>query len=111
MIVLCQADFIYQLLEIQNDSYQNDPQKYNVNFPTNFLTRITLFCLSKASDLAAMDNNGLSDPFVEIVLHKDLVLKSKVINKSINPVWNEKFTLYIDDRSALANIHVSSLYL
>ena len=116
MIVQCQADFIYQLLDIQKGSYQNDPDnynykpsaKYNVNLPTNILTRITLFCLSKASDLAAMDNNGLSDPFVEIVLHKDLVLKSKVINKSINPVWNEKFTLYIDDRSALANIHVSS---
>ena len=114
MIVLCQAYFIYQILDIQKGSYQNDPDKYKlsakykVNFPTNFLTTITLFCLSKASDLAAMDNNGLSDPFVEIVLHKDLVLKSKVINKSINPVWNEKFTLYIDDRSALANIHVSS---
>ncbi|XP_063688692.1 multiple C2 and transmembrane domain-containing protein 1-like isoform X2 [Bolinopsis microptera] len=67
--------------------------------------RITLEII-KASDLAAMDNNGLSDPFVEIVMHKDLVLKSKVINKSINPVWNEKFTLHIDDRSALANIHV-----
>ena len=62
---------------------------------------------SKANDLAAMDSNGLSDPFVEIVLHKDLTLKTKTINKTVNPVWNEKFTLYIDDRSALANILVS----
>ena len=54
-----------------------------------------------------MDSNGLSDPFVEIVLHKDLTLKTKTINKTVNPVWNEKFTLYIDDRSALANILVS----
>ncbi|KAL5271451.1 hypothetical protein ACHWQZ_G001920 [Mnemiopsis leidyi] len=67
--------------------------------------RITLVII-KANDLAAMDSNGLSDPFVELVLHKDLVLKTKTINKTVNPVWNEKFTLYIDDRSALANIQV-----
>jgi classical protein kinase C beta type len=60
-----------------------------------------------ANNLAPMDSNGLSDPFVEIVFHKDTVLKTKVINKSLNPVWNEKFTLHIDDRSALANILVS----
>ena len=66
----------------------------------------TNFYFSRATDIAAMDTNGLSDPFVEIALHKDLVLKTKVINKTVNPMWNETFTLYIDDRSILANIHV-----
>lgn len=66
-----------------------------------------MFLYSKASNLAAMDSNGLSDPFVEISLHKDLALKTKVIKGTLNPFWNEKFTLHIDDRSALAGIHVS----
>lgn len=64
----------------------------------------------KANKLASMDSNGLSDPFVEIVLHKDLVIKTKTINKSVDPVWNESFTLYIDDRSALANVMVSHIH-
>lgn len=60
-----------------------------------------------AENLAPMDKNGLADPFVEINLHKDLVLKTRFINRNLNPVWNEKFVEYIDDRSALANINVS----
>ena len=72
---------------------------------SHHIENVTSF-FRKANDLAAMDSNGLSDPFVELVLHKDLVLKTKTINKTVNPVWNEKFTLYIDDRSALANIQV-----
>ena len=64
------------------------------------------FC-SRATNLIAMDTNGMSDPFVEIIFGRNIHLKTKTINKNCNPVWNEKFTLYIDDRSALANLHVS----
>jgi len=67
--------------------------------------RITL-SIMRGNKLIAMDSNGASDPFVEIVLGKDLVLKTKTIDKNCNPVWNEDFTLYIDDRSALANFIV-----
>lgn len=44
----------------------------------------------KAANLKAMDLNGKSDPYVEIVYEK-LKEKTKHINKTLNPEWNETF--------------------
>eukprot|EP00029_Vermamoeba_vermiformis_P014549 TRINITY_DN9664_c0_g1_i1.p1 TRINITY_DN9664_c0_g1~~TRINITY_DN9664_c0_g1_i1.p1 ORF type:complete len:649 (+),score=181.26 TRINITY_DN9664_c0_g1_i1:32-1948(+) len=52
----------------------------------------------KAVNLAAMDSNGFSDPYVVLSLHSQTdkrsgKVKSKIIYKSLNPVWEEMLTL------------------
>jgi NIMA (never in mitosis gene a)-related kinase len=60
--------------------------------------------LKKATSLAAKDKNGLSDPYCEIAIG-DRVLKSSIIYKSLNPVWNEVFDFEILDNDKKLNIN------
>jgi Ca2+-dependent lipid-binding protein len=46
--------------------------------------------LIRGSNLLAADRNGLSDPFVLFTLGATPAQKSRVIKKSVNPVWNSK---------------------
>ena len=57
-----------------------------------------LFKAIEAKDLLAGDLNGLSDPYLKIPLGQDGVVdlpqkcnRTKRINKSLEPVWNESF--------------------
>lgn len=43
--------------------------------------------------MAARDVGGSSDPYCVISVDNKTV-KTKVIKKTLNPVWNEKFKLY-----------------
>lgn len=43
-------------------------------------------------NLVSRDENGLSDPFLVITLF-DLKVKTQIIRKTLNPEWNETFTL------------------
>ncbi|KAK3816721.1 MAG: phosphatidylserine decarboxylase-domain-containing protein [Linnemannia gamsii] len=47
-------------------------------------------CISKATNLAVKDMNGFSDPYVKVSIggHK---FTTKVVPKSLNPVWNATF--------------------
>jgi synaptotagmin-1 len=49
--------------------------------------------LMQASDLAAMDMNGTSDPYVKVYLLPDKKKKfeTKVHRKTLNPIFNETF--------------------
>lgn len=49
--------------------------------------------LIEGKNLDSKDDNGLSDPYVKFQIGKDRY-KSKVIPKTLNPVWNERFSLY-----------------
>ena len=46
-------------------------------------------------DIPNTDLIGKTDPYVRVKLNdQEFVQKTKVINNSLNPVWNENFTLY-----------------
>jgi hypothetical protein len=46
-------------------------------------------------DLAAMDKNGKSDPYAVVTsTFNKQRFKSKVMKKTLNPVWNETYDLY-----------------
>ena len=47
--------------------------------------------VKKATDLAAADRNGLSDPYVLLSLNGEKH-KTRTVLKSLNPVWDEAFS-------------------
>lgn len=57
----------------------------------------TEICIERGKDLAVKDLNGSSDPYVKVYYGTDEKHRSKTISKSLNPVWNEKFSIFTDD--------------
>ena len=51
----------------------------------------------QARDLIAADSSGTSDPYVRIYMGDDIkgAVKTKVVPKNLNPVWNEKFEIQV----------------
>lgn len=50
----------------------------------------------EARNLPAMDLNGLSDPYVRLQLGKQKA-RTKVVKKSLDPLWDEEFGFRVDD--------------
>jgi len=44
------------------------------------------------------DKSGTSDPYVKVLLRGEEIYKTGTIKKTLNPVWNEKFTIPISER-------------
>ncbi|XP_069369220.1 multiple C2 and transmembrane domain-containing protein 1 isoform X9 [Paralichthys olivaceus] len=55
--------------------------------------------LKRGHNLAIRDRGGSSDPYVKIKLGNKEVFKSKTIHKNLNPVWDEKKTIIMDNLS------------
>jgi len=53
--------------------------------------------LKAGYDLAARDSNGTSDPYVKFLLKGKVQHKSRIIHKDLNPVWDERFVIAVDD--------------
>lgn len=57
----------------------------------------TEICIERGKDLAVKDLNGSSDPYVKVYYGNDEKHRSKTISKNLNPIWNEKFSIFTDD--------------
>lgn len=57
----------------------------------------------EATDLRACDSNGLSDPYVTIVLDmkKKQIGRTRTVFEDLNPIWNETFELTLSEPSSL----------
>lgn len=59
--------------------------------------------IMEATDLRACDSNGLSDPYVTIVLDmkKKQIGRTRTIYEDLNPVWNETIEFTLTETSSL----------
>ncbi|KAL0278275.1 UNVERIFIED_CONTAM: hypothetical protein PYX00_000132 [Menopon gallinae] len=60
--------------------------------------------LKRGVDLVARDKGGTSDPYVKFKVGSRLLYKSKTIYRDLNPVWDESFTIPIED--AFVPVHI-----
>ena len=82
-------------------------------------TQVTV-TITNAVELPACDANGLSDPYCEVSVRqrvggaakgktkiaKSIIHKTKVVKKSLNPVWSETFMLS-DNLKSVETSHVA----
>jgi Ca2+-dependent lipid-binding protein len=55
--------------------------------------------LIEAKNVPAADRSGYSDPYCVFVLNDEKVFKSKVVKKTLNPIFDEKFDVSIPSRT------------
>uniref|UniRef100_A0A673MG98 Multiple C2 and transmembrane domain-containing protein 1-like n=1 Tax=Sinocyclocheilus rhinocerous TaxID=307959 RepID=A0A673MG98_9TELE len=53
--------------------------------------------LKKGNNLAIRDRGGTSDPYVKFKIASKEVFRSKIIHKNLNPVWDERVCLIVDN--------------
>jgi len=61
--------------------------------------------LTSGHELIACDSNGASDPYVKFKLNDETVYKSRCHPNTLQPRWDEKFTLMLS-RAAKLSVHV-----
>ncbi|KAI8423758.1 hypothetical protein MSG28_012782 [Choristoneura fumiferana] len=64
--------------------------------------------LKRGQNLVAMDKNGTSDPYVKFKVGGRLLHKSKIVYRDLNPVWDECFTVPIEDPFTPVQIKAAS---
>ncbi|XP_069078858.1 multiple C2 and transmembrane domain-containing protein 2 isoform X2 [Pleurodeles waltl] len=62
--------------------------------------------LKEGRNLVIRDRSGTSDPYVKFKLNKKTLYKSKVVNKNLNPVWDESFVLPIQNLNHKLHVKV-----
>ncbi|XP_008309831.1 synaptotagmin-1-like [Cynoglossus semilaevis] len=68
--------------------------------------------IKKASNLKAMDIGGTSDPYVKVYIcpDKSKTYETKVFRRTLNPVFNERFTFSISKSSLLKSTAVMKVF-
>ncbi|NXL73270.1 MCTP1 protein, partial [Leptocoma aspasia] len=70
----------------------------NADFPSGDPGMYQLdITLRRGQNLAARDRGGTSDPYVKFKLGGKEVFRSKTVHKNLNPVWEEKAYILIDN--------------
>ncbi|XP_056322395.1 multiple C2 and transmembrane domain-containing protein 1 isoform X2 [Danio aesculapii] len=66
------------------------------SLPTSTLYQLDIV-LKRGNNLAIRDRAGTSDPYVKFKLAGKEVFRSKIIQKNLNPVWEERVCLIVDN--------------
>uniref|UniRef100_A0A671SSQ8 Multiple C2 and transmembrane domain-containing protein 1-like n=1 Tax=Sinocyclocheilus anshuiensis TaxID=1608454 RepID=A0A671SSQ8_9TELE len=66
------------------------------SLPTSAMYQLDIV-LKKGNNLAIRDRGGTSDPYVKFKIAGKEVFRSKIIHKNLNPVWDERVCLIVDN--------------
>uniref|UniRef100_A0A8C1BHK1 Multiple C2 domains, transmembrane 1b n=1 Tax=Cyprinus carpio carpio TaxID=630221 RepID=A0A8C1BHK1_CYPCA len=66
------------------------------SLPTSAMYQLDIV-LKKGNSLAIRDRGGTSDPYVKFKIAGKEVFRSKIIHKNLNPVWDERVCLIVDN--------------
>ena len=102
-------------LEIQITEYDtkeppfSGPRNPSPPLPISQTKMLFNIKITKAKNIQAMDNNGSSDPYckLEFIGIPDSIRKTRIIENSLNPFWDEFFQLEI---KSLHDIFMISLF-
>ncbi|XP_043080926.1 multiple C2 and transmembrane domain-containing protein 1-like [Puntigrus tetrazona] len=81
----------------------NDSQSASGLQKVQYLLAINL---KEGKNLVVRDRSGTSDPFVKFKLDGKNIYKSKVVNKNLNPIWNESFSFSVRDLDQVLHLKV-----
>ena len=76
----------------QKESYASMSNGFGLNPNKKMIVSIL-----KAESLLAKDRGGTSDPFAELIVGNQMK-KTRIIDKTLNPTWNETFEFYAGER-------------
>ncbi|XP_032297398.1 multiple C2 and transmembrane domain-containing protein 1 [Coturnix japonica] len=84
--------------EADGDAKTSSVGPSNADFPSGDPGMYQLdITLKRGQNLAARDRGGTSDPYVKFKLGGKEVFRSKTIHKNLNPIWEEKTCILIDN--------------
>ncbi|CAF1475342.1 unnamed protein product [Adineta ricciae] len=66
----------------------------------------TEICIERGANLCVKDIGGSSDPYVKVVYGTEEKYTTQTVSKSLNPVWNEKFSIFTNDLNLPLYFHV-----
>lgn len=90
------VDNVKEKMEDIHRYFQKTNRLADVNrkLKSQIWSSVVTIVLVEAKNLLPMDIDGLSDPYVKFRLGTEKY-KSKVVNKTLNPVWLEQFDLHL----------------
>nr|XP_055030980.1 multiple C2 and transmembrane domain-containing protein 2 [Misgurnus anguillicaudatus] len=90
------------------DEQKNPPGLYDsqILHPQQKVQYLLTINLKEGRNLVVRDRSGTSDPFVKFKLDGKNIYKSKVVNKNLNPTWNESFSTAIRDLDQTVDVKV-----
>ncbi|XP_056592380.1 multiple C2 and transmembrane domain-containing protein 1 isoform X2 [Triplophysa dalaica] len=84
--------------DVQEDQTEETADMNNTQPSLPALTMYQLdIVLKRGNNLAIRDRGGTSDPYVKFKIGGKEVFRSKTIHKNLNPVWDERVCLIVDN--------------
>uniref|UniRef100_A0A8C2JS10 Multiple C2 domains, transmembrane 2a n=1 Tax=Cyprinus carpio TaxID=7962 RepID=A0A8C2JS10_CYPCA len=96
---------IFFLFLTSQSAYHSIDKDGPLSLPSRRQTSLTDSLLVSNTD-SCLFSTGTSDPFVKFKLDGKNIYKSKVVNKNLNPIWNESFSFPVRDLDQTLHLKV-----
>ncbi|XP_056622605.1 multiple C2 and transmembrane domain-containing protein 2 isoform X1 [Triplophysa dalaica] len=100
------SDFDVFLSEQEEQKGSSGLSDSHIGLPQQKVQHLLTINLKEGRNLVIRDRSGTSDPFVKFKLDGKNIYKSKVVNKNLNPTWNESFSFPIRDVDQTVHVKV-----